>query len=243
MSVGILAAKLALGPVLLPQARWLRRTALRLPEAAGPREGVVGEGKVGLRLLVVGDSSAAGVGLAEQTQALALPMAQRLHKRLGSAVAWQLVAQSGINTTEAQALAEQSQLYPADVVVTALGVNDVSSQHSAVRFVGHTSRLWSHLKARTGARWAVLSGLPPMGLLTAVPQPLRWYLGQYSAWLDAAAQRWAVDEGLGFCPLRWASDPMLLSHDGFHPGELLYPQWADRLTDLVVQRRDAWAGA
>ncbi|HEY0887682.1 MAG TPA: SGNH/GDSL hydrolase family protein, partial [Ramlibacter sp.] len=83
----LLAAKLALGPVLLRQGRAVRRTALRLPEPPGPRQGVAGEGELRLRLLVVGDSSAAGVGLQHQSQALALPLAQLLSRRLEGAVA------------------------------------------------------------------------------------------------------------------------------------------------------------
>lgn len=241
MSAGILAAKLALGPVLLPQARWLRRTALRLPEAAGPRQGQVGEGVPGLRLLVVGDSSAAGVGVADQAQALALPLAHRLRGLLGSPVAWQLVAQTGIDTPGARRLVKQSDLQPADVVVTALGVNDVSSQASAARFVSETDLLWSELRERTGARWAVISGLPPMHLLAAVPQPLRWYLGRYAAWLDAAVQEWAEGQEFGFCALQWAADPSALAEDGFHPGPALYPQWASRLAEQIALSRPRWA--
>jgi lysophospholipase L1-like esterase len=241
MTVGLYAAKLALGPLLLPQARWVRRTALRLPEAAGPREGKVGQGDPGLRLLVVGDSSAAGVGLPDQAQALALPLAHKLSERLGAAVAWQLAAQSGVNTAEARELLRGAHLHPADVVVTALGVNDVSSQTTARRFVAQTAALWSELKQRTGARWAVVSGLPPMDLLTAVPHPLRWYLGRYAAWLDAAAHRWADEHGLGFCSLQQWTDPSFLSHDGFHPGPLLYPLWTDRIADLVSQASEKWA--
>jgi len=241
MSAALLAAKLALGPVLLPQARWLKRTALRLPEPAGPREGQAGHGEPALRVLVIGDSSAAGVGVADQAQALALPLAHTLADRLGRAVSWQLVAQTGVNTAEARALAKQSSLRPADVVVTALGVNDVSSQTSAARFVNHTAQLWSELRQRTGARWAVFSGLPPMHMLPAVPQPLRWYLGRYSEWLDTALRQWAEIQGLGYCGQRWASDPALLAHDGFHPGPRLYPQWADRLAELIAQG-EQWKG-
>ena len=51
---------LALSPVLLFQAVQLRRRALRLPEADGPRDGIAGDGPV-LRILIIGDSSAAGV--------------------------------------------------------------------------------------------------------------------------------------------------------------------------------------
>lgn len=237
----LLAAKLALGPVLLPQAVWLRRTAPRLPEPPGPREGVAGRGSRKLSLLVVGDSSAAGVGAADQTQALALPLAKELAQRLDGAVAWQLIARTGVNTAEARALVALTELPTADVVVTALGVNDVSSQVPAQEFVKETARLWSDLQQRSGARWAVLSGLPPMHMLTAVPHPLRWYLGRYAFALDTAVRDWAGRQGLGFCPLRWSSDPAFLAADGFHPGPTLYPQWAQRLAELVVQGRARWA--
>lgn len=240
MSVALFAAKLALGPVLLPQARWLKRTALRLPEPVGPREGRVGKGEPGLRLLVVGDSSAAGVGVADQMQALALPLAVALSRRLGTAVSWQLVAQTGVNTADARILAAQADLRPADVVVTALGVNDVSSQTSAARFVEQMAQLWSQVQQRTGARWAVVCGLPPMHMLSAVPRPLRWYLGQYAAWLDAALRRWSGQQGLGYCALQWAIDPASLAHDGFHPGPRLYPQWARRLAEQIEKDRAQW---
>lgn len=241
MSAALLAAKLLLGPVLLPQARRLRRTALRLPEAAGAREGVVGEGAPVLRLLVIGDSSAAGVGVADQAQALALPLAHRMKELLQGPVAWQLVAASGVNAREARELVAKANLREADVVVTALGVNDVSSQTDAAGFVDQLEHLWGELRVLTGARWAVFSGLPPMHLLPAVPHPLRWYLGRYADWLDAALRRWAVAQGLGYCGARWSSDAGLVAADGFHPGPALYPQWAERLAEAVVQGRERWS--
>ena len=240
MSAALVAAKLALGPVLLPQARWVRRNALRLPEAAGPRDGVVGDGDPVLRVLVVGDSSAAGVGLADQAQALALPLAHRLHEHLGAAVGWQLIAQSGIDSADARELVSRATLEAADVLVTVLGVNDVTAQRAAPDYVENLAALWAQVRSRSGARWAVCCGLPPMGLLTAVPQPLRWYLGRYSDAMDAAVRRWTDAHALGFCDLRWAADPALLAPDGFHPGQALYPQWAQRLADILVAGRPQW---
>lgn len=231
MSAALLAAKLALGPVLLPQAKWVRRTALRLPEAAGPREGVVGEGEAKLSVLVVGDSSAAGVGVADQAQALALPLAKEVAMRLGGAVAWQLIAQTGVDSREAVELVRQSKVAPADVVVVVLGVNDVTSQTSAPRFVQQLARLVDLLCVRR----AVFSGLPPMHLLTAMPQPLRWYLGQYARWLDSALRAWCAAKGFGYCASDWSTDPGLLADDGYHPGPSLYPQWAARLGEAVVR--------
>ena len=63
--------KIALGPLLLVQGRRARRTALRMPEAAGQRQGWIphrGSDNT-LNLLFVGDSTMAGVGVAHQEAA------------------------------------------------------------------------------------------------------------------------------------------------------------------------------
>ena len=129
--------KYCLGPVLLLQSRHLRKTALRLPEAAGPREGSIPSSNLTrpLRLLFLGDSSAAGVGVARQEQALALQTSELLAARLDVPVEWQLLAKSGVNTQQALKLLPRGLLKPIDVLITALGTNDVTSQRSASQFL------------------------------------------------------------------------------------------------------------
>ncbi|MGR3528415.1 MAG: SGNH/GDSL hydrolase family protein, partial [Sulfitobacter sp.] len=56
-------------PILLAQGFRVRARALRLSEADGPRFGQVGDGPP-LSILILGDSSAAGVGVGQQSQAL-----------------------------------------------------------------------------------------------------------------------------------------------------------------------------
>src|SRR4051812_15874048 len=65
-----LALKIALAPLLVAQALATRRRAPVLPEAEGARDGALGAADAPtLRVLVAGDSSAAGVGVARQDQA------------------------------------------------------------------------------------------------------------------------------------------------------------------------------
>ena len=59
---------LLLGPLLLYQGFRVRRNILLLPEPPGERTGTAGDGPP-LRLLVTGDSAAAGVGAAHQQSA------------------------------------------------------------------------------------------------------------------------------------------------------------------------------
>lgn len=85
-------AKFGLAPLLLAQGCRVRRTTPRLPEAAGLRRGEEGAGP-GLRLLIVGDSAAAGVGVATQAQALSGRLLTSLVADFR--VRWRLVAATG----------------------------------------------------------------------------------------------------------------------------------------------------
>lgn len=200
--------KIALGPLLILQGRRLRATALRLPEAEGARNGVVGDpGNLPiLRILFVGDSSAAGVGVDHQDSALAMQTAALVAERIGITVEWQLVAKSGVNTNDALSLLSTNDLRPADLLVTALGVNDVTSQRSPRQFLADYKALVNEVARRVGARTVVVNGVPPLHVATAVPQPLRWYLGQYARRLDACLRHWASSNGsLSYVSLQWGS--------------------------------------
>jgi lysophospholipase L1-like esterase len=237
--------KLVLGPVLLIQARRLRRTALRLPEAAGPRcgsEGLQDALQPALRILVVGDSSAAGVGVDDQAQALAQPVAKLLAIKLGRPITWQLVAKSGVNTEESLALLRQSELGSADFLVIALGTNDVTSQRAPRQFLQDYRRLVEEVRRRTGIVGLVATGLPPLRILPAAQHPLRWYLGRYAARLDRMLRRWiSQDAAARYVSLDWAAKPLEMARDRFHPGARQYRRWAElvseQIVDLLVKER------
>ena len=233
--------KILLGPILLWQGKRTREQALRLPEASGGRSGVVSATgvKMPFRLLVVGDSSAAGVGVGQQSQALACLTASALAKQLQRPVAWQVIAQSGVNTAQTMALVEQNAINTADVVVFSLGVNDATTQVNAATYIENTAALWQTVQSKTGACYAVFCGLPPVHRFPALPQPLRFYLGQWAFWLDGALQTWVREQGQLYC-----ANEKTMSHasvgdmasDGYHPGPRIYAIWAQQVADLITQR-------
>ena len=92
MGVPYTLAIATLAPLLLWQGRRVRRVTPRLPEPAGPRAGVAGQGAP-LRLLVLGDSAAAGVGVARQRDALTGRLLAELSPR--HTVHWRLLAHTG----------------------------------------------------------------------------------------------------------------------------------------------------
>jgi lysophospholipase L1-like esterase len=229
------ATRIAFGPLLMAQARRLRRAALELPEPRGPRRGTVGLGKTALRILVAGDSSAAGVGARTQRQALARPLAENLARRLGGAVRWQLIAQSGLTSEGVlQKLAhERPQL--ADVAVIVVGVNDITKEVPLAFALRQRQQLADWLHVHAGVKQVVFPALPEMELFPALPRPLAWYAGQAARHNNRAQKRWAAAlPGVSHLDMEGLAHPSLFCEDGFHPAPALYARVAERLADHIA---------
>lgn len=229
-------AKLALAPLLLMQGRAVRRQATRLPEPPGEREGVLGADAQRQRLLIVGDSATAGVGVGHQREALASLLASRLAEAGPATIEWRLIARRGATTADALRLLDES-LAPraqVDIAVVAVGVNDVTGQAPLRRWLLEMEALVQRLERRHGARLLVVSGLPPMHLFAALPQPLRWYLGACARRYDAALREWAAKRPATlYVPMALPLDPALMAEDGFHPGPSAYALWAAALAGAI----------
>jgi lysophospholipase L1-like esterase len=240
------AAKLALAPLLLWQAVRARQRALDLPEPSGARRGRVqpaqARSRSPLRLLVVGDSSAAGVGVAHQHDALAHQLAYTLAEETGRPVHWQLLAHTGHTTGEAlQHLRDTRRLQPADILVTALGVNDVVRQVPVQRCLEQLLALHADAQARTGVRYWLHSGLPPMHQFPLLPPPLRWVLGAQAEGLNQrlhAELGDQIDRSLMRVPTRLRCDAGsgLMAADGFHPSAQGYALWGEALGQYLARR-------
>ena len=229
-----LALKLALSPLLVAQAVATRRRAPVLPEAAGPRSGVVGKGPA-LRLLIVGDSSGAGVGVPTQDLALAGHLTRTLASLACRQVHWWLVAKSGITTAQALELVQRERLPEADVAVAVLGVNDVIDQVPSHRAVGQRAALADWLLAHAGVRHVVFAPLPPMHQFPLLPQPLRWVVGRDARRHDMAMARWAAGRSdLSHVPIDISLAADCMASDGFHPGEPVYRTCGHALARFIA---------
>jgi lysophospholipase L1-like esterase len=231
-----LATKALLGPMLYLQARRLRRTALELPEPHGERSGVVGAGRVRFRVLVVGDSSAAGVGARTQDEALAIPLAHNLSRHLGGAVRWQLVAESGRTSPTLLELLRQSRLRRADVAIVIVGVNDITKEVGLAQALRSRADIAAHLRKQAGVRHVAFAALPEMEILPAVPNPLAWYIGRASRRNNRAQARWARSQpGCAHVAMDGVVDASAFCEDGFHPAPALYARVAERLAGHLLE--------
>ncbi len=218
----------ALAPVLLLQGRRVRRTALELPEATGPREGITGQGQP-FSLLVLGDSAAAGVGIATQEQALTGCLVRALSA--GRTVQWRLVARSGDRLSHILRAAQNTPPQATDLIVVSAGINDVLQGTSPARWTALLQELAQCFEQRFQVRRVAFSGIPRIQEFTLLPQPLAWYLG-----LGAKRLNQATRQALPGLPDTWRLVDLdlpltaeFLARDGFHPNEAASRMWCERV--------------
>ena len=232
MSVADIIATLLLSPLLLAQAVRVRKIALQLPEAAGPRTGITGSGPA-LRVLIIGDSSAAGVGAPTQEVALAGRLANSLGKN--HTVQWQLIASTGATTPTTLHRLHSEILPQTDIAVVVLGVNDVTRGGAQTAWLRTHAALRHLLRNRTGAQHLYICQIPPLGGFPLLPNPLRWLLGRRAIRFDAALKSaLARESDTTYTPLPDMLDVTDMAEDGFHPGPVIYAAWAKEMARLII---------
>lgn len=226
-----IAVKFLIFPYLLAQGAWLRKTALVLPEPTGARAGVAGNGPP-LRMLLLGDSSAAGVGVRDQSQALSGQITKRLSPHF--TLDWVLDAKTGRTTQQMFKRLVKMPAAQYDIAVTALGVNDITKRASRENWLEDTELMWDLLHSKFGVRQIYVSGIPHIGQFPLLPPVMRWILGRQGERYDAGLAQLVADRPECFHIPADLSLHGLMSKDGFHPGPEVYAAWAERLADQIV---------
>lgn len=221
-----------LWPVLWLQARHVFRITPKLPEASGLRSGQSGSGPH-CRILIAGDSGAAGVGVSTQDQALCGQLVQGLANHF--TVEWQLLAANGLDSPGLVALLDQLPALPFDVVVLSIGANDATGLCTPKRWALWQSQLATQIDERFAPSLLVHTTVPPMHACEALPQPLRWFMGTWAHEMNRLLQALFGAHRhrtvLGH-PASTSSTGM--SMDGIHPSALGYQVWAEGLTTHIL---------
>lgn len=233
-------------PVYLYQGNKLKRRSVRLPEAAGARHGTLvlnvdAPTPRTYNLLVVGDSSAAGVGVTTQQQALigyllaSLRTAGFMRRRFDQ-VQWSLQATTGHTSFDVL-----RRLYimakpetPLDLMIVIVGVNDTTTNVKPKQWQAQIEEIIAISKRKFGAKQLLFSCLPPMAQMPALPTPLSDFIGSKALALDDLLQQICEQHAevnylhVDFREAGYGVEEMFAS-DGFHPNATAYAYWAKKI--------------
>lgn len=210
--------------VLLGQVEVAKRI-IPLAEAPPPR----GDGRYGqrftgrpLKMVVLGDSSAAGYGVHRPRETPAALLGNGLARRLRRPVIARTFAVVGATSKRLAPQVEAALDERPDLAVILIGANDVThndNRAAAVRYLADAVRA-----LRAAGAEVVVGTCPDLGAIRPIHPPLRW-LARYWSRRLAAAQTVAVVEAGGrtvslgdLLGPRFVSEPhKLFGSDKFHP--------------------------
>lgn len=225
---------IVLAPILLAQGRYVRRVTPKLSEPTGARSGTEGQGEP-LRLLIVGDSSAAGVGAETQASALSGQVVSALAPYFQ--VSWRLIAKTGRDVRDVLDSVESAPREDFDVAIVAVGVNDVTGGTPLAQWRDRLCRLCECLQSRFNIRSILLTPVPPMHAFPALPQPLRWYLGKMAVSMNQAMQALAAkNEHWEYVEPEFPLTEEFMAADGFHPSPAAYSVWAEKMAGVIKRK-------
>jgi len=207
---------------------------MRLSPAEGPLDGQFGKGKPKYRVLVLGDSSAAAVGIDHTDGAFAPQYASGLHEQTGDSVSWRI---SGHNSAVAGEVRDYvvPNLEPADYthIVIMLGTNDMKNFHTVKRWKKEFGGLLYAVRTRFPDAKIYWHQAIDLSVAPALPQPLATMLNWRRVLLNAMGAQLCVERGaIAVPPLQGAAADGFC-RDGFHANEQGYKAWAEHMLDHI----------
>jgi lysophospholipase L1-like esterase len=239
---GLVGAGGAFFGVLVGQARFARHrigTPTEEPHDAGGRYGGAGTGEP-LRLAMLGDSAAAGLGVERADQTTGAVLAAGIAQASGRPVDLACFAVVGAQSSDLAGQVERAQAFGADVVAVVIGANDVTHRvlpAASVRLLSDavTTLLKSDIPAVVGT-------CPDLGTIRPIPHPLRWVARSWSRSLAAAQSVGVVEAGGRTVALADLLGPALAEHpeeffgpDRFHPSATGYAAVAGAMLPSVLE--------
>lgn len=248
----LVTAGLLTAGVLYGQAEVAKRT-IPLAESPPPRaDGRYGQRHSGraVRLVVLGDSSAAGFGVLRPRETPTALIATGLARRLQRPVEAWTFAVVGATSARLRHQVEEALDHEPDLAIILIGANDVThadSRAAAVRYLADAVRT-----LRGAGAQVVVGTCPDLGAVQPIRPPLRWLARHWSRQMAMAQTVAVVEAGGSTVSLgdllgpKFAREPQrFFGSDRFHPSAEGYAIASAALlpTAVAVLRPGGTAGA
>ncbi len=236
------AAVAPIAPMLFLQGQITRWKVGLLPDATGPREGVVGTGDNPTKLWVMGESTVAGLGARDHSRSLAGQFALNLSNYLERPVHWMVLGKNGVTARQTiDELLPQMPDEQFDYILLGIGGNDVMKLSSPVKWRRDMTELLIRLRERQPEAVIFISNCPMIILSPVIPQPSKALLWQLSRMHDANIREFTRDmKRVVYYPQPVGVSIEGFFADGIHPSEQGYAEWTEAMVTYFGTRRDKW---
>lgn len=232
-SVGLLS----LVPMLLIQGQITRWKVGLLPDAKGPKHGSAGDGEQTETLLVLGESTVAGLGARDHERALAGRFAHYLGSSLGKRIEWQVLGKNGVTARRTiEELVPEMPKNAFDHVLLGLGGNDVMKLSSPRKWRNDMRELIGIIRRYSPDSTIYMSNCPMIVMSPIMPEPIKSILWRLSQMHDANAREFTREfERVHYFPQPVDVPLEGFFADGLHPSEQGYDDWSRAMVDRFMK--------
>ena len=223
-------------PFFYLQGQYTRWKVGRLPDAAGSTEGTIEGNEQVIRLLAIGESTVAGIGAENHALAFTGQFSKHLSLRTGKTVKWSALGESGITIERAiNELVPKIAKNGHDLIVVALGANDVFAAKSPESFRDNMTKLVNILHDKNPEAKIFLANVPMVRDFLALPNPLKYVLSKLAK-LNHFNMIELVSKMKGvfyFRDVQRVDDDFF--SDGIHPSVKGYDLWTEQMVEFYLK--------
>lgn len=235
-------------PFMYIQGKRIKSKIPKLPEARHP-EGKTGQHfKKKLKLLALGESTIAGVGVDTHEEGFVGMLARELSEKVDLQVHWKVYAKSGYTAQRVtQKIVPAIRDSKVDLIIVGLGGNDAFHLNSPGQWGAHISQLIDALQAKSPDTPIVFTNMPPIKEFPAFTPLIKFAVGNLVDLLGNELEKITKDRNGVYYYARkirlkdWqqrlqldAEDADFFS-DGVHPSKFTYQIWARDFTNFLIQ--------
>jgi lysophospholipase L1-like esterase len=217
-------------PYLVYQAKKVRKSSPKLPSQSSLL--TLGQGEK--HVLLLGESTVAGVGASAATHTLA----GNFSRMLGDSYQIETIGKKGLRVKDAFSLYQlqkKSRTTTSEGVILFLGANDCFLLTSPQEFKQELRSLIQQIQEETDADWIYLAAIPPVHLFPAFSEQMRAFLSKQRAYLQREMEDIAAnDPKVIYHAIPMDLQPEFFSADGVHPSDLGYQKIAELAIEKMV---------
>lgn len=244
------AISIPLLPLLYYQGKKVRKSVPSLPEAKGV-EGIVDIGAAkSLKILTVGESTIAGVGVNSHREGFTGLLAEQLAKSLESNIHWKVYARSGytahkVRTKIIPKISEES----IDLLVIGLGGNDSFTLNKPWKWSAEIEALIHDIHSKFPNAPIAFTNMPPIKEFPAFTKTIKFVIGNlveiHGEELSKLVRKYdyvfynpeKLDVPLWIEKLGGKHTYKDFFSDGVHPSKLTYQEWGKDFANFLVKQK------
>ena len=237
-------------PLMYFQGKKIKRSVVKLPEAKGAKgrsSANVQNGK--LNVLLIGESTFAGVGVERHQMGFAGSFADELSRSSSKEINWRVYARSGYTAKRIQhKILPKIEEDSTDLILVGIGGNDAFKLSKPKKWRQDVNDLINAIQEQFAGTPIVFCNLPPIKLFPAFTSTIKFVVGnlvevlgeELAMMVDKYDQVYFNEEVITLSAwmtrfdVEGSTDDFF--SDGVHPSRLTYRIWGKEMARVTIER-------